>query len=132
MVPPGKLLHALLDRRRADGFYLGDNGGRPWAWPLPAHLRRARREGVPVLPGSDPLPFEEEMARTGTFGACIRCALDPDRPGEAVKRLLRERAGELRPYGRLARLLPFLRKELTMQWTKGRRKRMAPVGGGGS
>lgn len=126
----GQKLHALLDRRRDGDFYLGDNGGRPWLWPLPKHLRRARREGVPILPGSDPLPFPEEMLRVARFGVMLQADLDVERPGEHMKRLLRERAAELRPYGALASPAAFLAKELKMQLTKSRRKRpTAGVGG---
>ena len=125
----GKMLNRLMDERKDGGFYLGDNGGRPWVWPVPTHLKRARREGIPVLPGSDPLPFPEEMNRTATFGVTARVVLDRNRPADCVKHLLRERVDELEPFGRLAGALAFLRREVTMQLTKKKRKGMKPVGG---
>lgn len=123
----GRQVGALMDRRQPGGFYLGDNGGRPWSWPTPALLKRAHRDGIPVLPGSDPLPFPEEMNRTGTFGVTARIELDRSRPGASIKRLLRDGASTLRPYGRLAGTFSFLRKEVTMQLTKKKRKGMKPV-----
>ena len=124
----GKRLSAMMQRRPDGGFYLGDNGGRPWLWPLPTHLRRARARGIPILPGSDPLPFVSEMERTGSFGIVIEAELDLRRPATALIELLRDPANLGRPYGRLANPVAFFWKEFTMQLTKRKRKRMAAVG----
>ena len=52
-------------------FCLGDNGGRPAFLPEPRQFRFAREVGIPILPGSDPLPFATEDGGAGSFGCCI-------------------------------------------------------------
>lgn len=124
----GKLLDDLIARHDELGFALGDNGGRPWAWPMPGPLKRARELGIPVLPGSDPLPFLDEMARSGSFGVRLEGTLE-ERPGEQIKRLIREGA-PMHPYGELNSPLTFFRHELTMQLTKKKRKKIAAARAG--
>ena len=125
----GRLLHDLMGPREKERFCLGDNGGRPWLWPTPGHIRRAYKQGMPVLRGSDPLPFDSEMHRTGTFGMVLRGGLDRQAPGEWIKKTLRDDASKAIGYGQLANPVAFLWKESWMQVTKRRRKSMAPARG---
>ena len=59
-------------------FALGDNGGRPFFWPVPHfNLLKKMRDGlkqsvvkqeIPVINGSDPLPVSGDYVRAGSYG----------------------------------------------------------------
>jgi hypothetical protein len=118
----GRLLDDLIDAARpGDGFFLGDGGGRPFFWTGPAHFGRAARRGIRVLPGTDPLPFPDEVSRPGSFGFRLDAPEPPMLSAESIKATLRRPDARLSPYGRLERLGPFVRHQIAMQ----RRKRGA-------
>jgi hypothetical protein len=96
----GAVVRAALEGGPAT-LFLGDNGGRAVLGGHPRLFRRAEALGVPVLPGSDPLPFPDHQGRAGSYGFVLEGALPLDAPAGS----LRERIGALRSqpltYGRL-------------------------------
>ena len=64
----GRTIDKLLDQYDQYPFYLGDNSGRPGFWRYVPQFDRARQRGIPVLPGSDPLPFGNQFRRIGSSG----------------------------------------------------------------
>ncbi|HEX3130500.1 MAG TPA: hypothetical protein VH394_24395 [Thermoanaerobaculia bacterium] len=106
----GAVVAETLER---DGeLFLGDNGGR--LGPEPALFRRARKLGIRVLPGSDPLPFARHAGLAGSYGFILPHAVDWDRPAEMLLRRIRE-SGQPRAFGRRAGLPRFLRDQVGMQ-----------------
>lgn len=98
---------------RQDGeLFLGDNGGR--LGPDPALFRQARKLGVRVLPGSDPLPFARHAGLAGSYGFTLPHAVDFERPAETLLRRIRE-SSQPRAFGRRAGLPRFLRDQVGMQ-----------------
>lgn len=93
-------------------LFLGDNAGRHG--PTPALFRRARKLGVRVLPGSDPLPFSRHAGLAGSYGFVLPHAVDTDRPAATLLRRIRE-SGQPRAFGRRAGLPRFLRDQVGMQ-----------------
>jgi len=65
-----RVISRLLEHRRP--LVLADTSLRPLGWPTPLAFRRARRLGIPVLAGSDPLPVPGEESLVGSCHA--RCA----------------------------------------------------------
>ncbi len=119
----GRLLTSLMQRVDQSDFFLGDEGGRPVFWPEPRHFGAARRAGIRALPGTDPLPFPDEVGRVGSFGAAFRGIVDPARPGASVVAALRDPSTALTPYGGLETPIRFVRHQIGMQIRKRRRKR---------
>jgi len=119
----GRLLSSIMREADRSDFFLGDEGGRPVFWREPRHFADARRAGLRILPGTDPLPFPTETARAGSFGAAFRGRLDPDRPGESLVAALRDPATALIPFGALESPLRFVRHQVGMQLRKRRRAR---------
>ena len=119
----GRLLSSILRQADPRDFFLGDEGGRPAFWPEPRHFGEARRLGVRVLPGTDPLPFPGEAERAGSFGAACPGRLDRDRPGESLLATLRLPKTALTPFGTLESPLRFVRHQVGMQIRKRRRAR---------
>mgnify|MGYP006287355607 CR=1 FL=1 len=118
----GRVVRRLLASVEDPRFFLGDNGGRPRAAPEPALFRTARERGVGVLPGSDPLPFEIEQGRAGSYGFAL-----PDfDPGQRPFRALRDRLSALEgsppAVGRRVGLGRFLALQLRMQLRKRTRR----------
>lgn len=70
------------------GLLLGDNAGRPPGWSVPLF-----RRGLPVLPGTDPLPLPGAEEGVGQYGFMLDGRLDPQRPAvDMARRLMALRA----------------------------------------
>ncbi len=114
----GLILKELLDKQEGLDLFLGDNSGRPVFLRNPRHFKQAREKGIWILPGSDPLPFPSEYWRPGSFGLMVRADISTTIPAQDLKRILRDRAASIRPYGQPENLYRFLRNQLAMQLTK--------------
>lgn len=112
----GRLVEALLRRSDAPRFFLGDNGGRPRIAPTPRLFHLAAERGVAVLPGSDPLPFPNQVGKVGGYGFVLRGDFAPDRPAASVKRILAGLTRSPESFGRRESVPGFLRAQLGMQW----------------
>ncbi len=64
----GRKVKAILNSSWAQHIHVGDNGNRPQASREPTLLRHARRRGIAVLPGSDPLRLAWHQTRAGRYG----------------------------------------------------------------
>ena len=113
----GKVLHQLLAGGKK-GFFWGDNGGRPGCWPTPDLLRSARKNGIGILSGSDPLPLAAEKNRVGSFGSIIDCDLSADSPGESLKNSLQEDFSGIIPFGGNMTTSSFLQSQLQLRLHK--------------
>jgi hypothetical protein len=111
------MVDAVL-RTSPRGLFLGDNGGRLARAPTPALLREARRLGVPILPGSDPLPFPDHQTRAGSFGFISDAMLDESQPAQGLRAWLRGLGTQPPTYGALERFGAFCWNQARMQWRK--------------
>lgn len=110
----GRLLDRTLQSPPA-AFHLGDNGGRLAAAYEPRHFRAARKRGLAVLPGSDPLPLPGDDDKVARYGFVLDPAPATGSPAEALKGALRRLSGSLRSFGRREGLVHFCHRQLTMQ-----------------
>lgn len=95
---------------------LGDNGGRPRSAPEPPLFRLARSRGLPILAGSDPLPFPDQLRRVGSYGSILSgTELDPRRPSESLARALLALRSTPPVFGRRVTLRGFAWAQLRMQ-----------------
>lgn len=111
----GRLVARAVAAGAPGRVFLGDNGGRLERSFEPRLFDVARRRGIAVLPGSDPLPFPREVDRAATYGFVLTVAVDAARPGESLRGAL----GALRDappvFGRRSGILPFVRNQVAMQ-----------------
>ncbi len=117
----GALVADLLAQSTPGSIFLGDNGGRLEAAPPPAAFAAARAKGIPVLPGSDPLPLPAEAeSAVGRYGFVIEAEVDADHPAAGLQQYLSALREQPASFGRLQALLPFVGRQLAMQWRKRR------------
>ena len=76
----GRVLVDLINHS-SKPFFLGDNGGRPFFWPVPhfkciEDLSRGKKnkyinKTLTIFNGSDPLPISGEIIRVGSYGMLL-------------------------------------------------------------
>ena len=118
----GKILESFLTDYPGE-ILLGDNGGRPAFWPFPSRFRHFGKRQLPVLPGSDPLPFPKEAKQVGRFGCILTGAVSEDRPVADLKGLLNQQQGQLLSFGAPENPWRFFRNQFAMQRVKRRRNK---------
>jgi hypothetical protein len=96
----------LLDRNGA--VLLGDNGGRPRCWS-PRLFEEARRLGVAVLPGTDPLRLPWDCYRAGSYGFSLAGKLDLATPARDLVGRLGRQLGKVERRGLPVGLSHFIR-----------------------
>lgn len=110
----GRMVRRILTSPSADEIFVGDNGGRPALGPHPALFRLAEARGVPILPGSDPLPLPAEVGKPGRYGFVLEGPADPRAPAGAIKAILAKRTTPRR-FGRLEGFTTFVRRQAAVR-----------------
>lgn len=112
----GELLKKFLEDKHSGEVYLGDNSGRPAIWKNIAHFSQARRRGIAILPGSDPLPFRKECWRPGSFGFCIDYPVSLSTPAaELLECFKRGNNVAISAYGKNENIIRFVNNQVRMQ-----------------
>ena len=111
----GGLVEAVIRRPDPKWILLGDNAGRPRAGGTPRLFREAAERGIPVLPGSDPLPLPGHETRAGSYGFAVDGGLDERRPAESLRRWLRGLSGQPRVFGGCESLVRFCRDQTLLR-----------------
>lgn len=93
--------------REAKDLCLGDNANRPTFMSSPRHFELADEWGVPILPGTDPLPMTGEELRTASFGFAIDGLSVLDRPARAIRDAVLDGESNLQPFGELESMARF-------------------------
>lgn len=106
----GRFLRGFI-REQERGFFLGDNGGRPFCIPVSPLLRQEMEQNRPVLSGSDPLPIPGEERRAGSFGVYVAAGLDEQAPAASLKAIIAAGDNQLKSYGRPMGFGRFLRNQ---------------------
>jgi hypothetical protein len=122
----GRMIRDILVSPSADEIFVGDNGGRPALAPRPALFRLAEARGIPILPGSDPLPLPAEVGRPGRYGFVLQGPVDPQAPATAIRTMLATRS-QPRRFGRLERFATFVQRQAALRLRRGQRGRSADV-----
>lgn len=90
---PGKWMFSRAEvvdrllRHAGDVLRLGDSSLRCKGWPLPQPMAASR---MPVLAGSDPLPFPGDEHAAGSYGIRISLNFDEAAPITSLRRALRD------------------------------------------
>ena len=108
------MLAGYLEQSEGE-LFLGDNGGRPAMYGDPHHFWEARRCGIRILPGGDPLPMATATARRGSYGFSFEGSIDPEAPCRSLKSQIRRGDFSPRPFGNGEQTLRFAQNQLLMQ-----------------
>jgi len=101
----GRTVERLLELFRPGELLIGDTSLRPAPWPEPGLMRRARRSGLAVLAGSDPLPLPGEEIIAGSFATLLEIDFDGQRPVASIRTALRTPGVRAERVGRRCGLL---------------------------
>lgn len=114
----GQVVQEFLTHPSVSVFLVGDNGNRPDIWPYPSLLSQAEKQGLPSLPGSDPLSLACHEGRAGSYGGIIKDAvLKEENPADGLKKLFCSGI-EILPFGKGLGLLQFVRDQLQVNVQK--------------
>lgn len=117
--PRGQLVSSALTTRRESGILAGDNAGRPAFWAEPHVFRTVRARGLPVLPGTDPLPISGEERRVGANGFWLRGRLREPVDGAALRDMVLEAGADgVNCFGRRETPWRFVRNQLALRARK--------------
>jgi len=114
----GRIISDLISDCRDREFFLGDNSGRPRFWRHPRHFEQSIQKGIPILPGSDPLPVAGGYLKTGSFGFSVNGNLDTKYPSASLRSLITDDKAILKPYGKLEDFRHFVFNQFKMQLRK--------------
>lgn len=110
------VLMDFLASEAAKDVCLGDSAARPYPALPPVHFRLAARRGIPILPGTDPLPISSSATLAGSYGLALRARHDPARPFAVLRRALDDsRPGAARVYGSRCGLIAALRAQIALR-----------------
>ena len=115
----GKVISQILNEsKQSRNIFLGDNGGRPSFWRNPSHFKQAEKLRIQILPGSDPLPFEWEIRRLGSYGFSFCGSLNLDYPTKDLKKIILNPENRLQTYGELENFFNFVKNQVLIQVRK--------------
>jgi len=116
----GRTIDHCLAEAEPGTLFLGDNGGRLAMASPPRQFAIAERQGIMILPGSDPLPLAAEREAVARYGFVLDAPQEalPQRPAEWLKEQLATLVKQPRSFGRRQALMPFMARQVAMQWRK--------------
>ena len=120
----GQVVADWVDRVEPGTAGLCDTAMRPRGWPAPAAFATARRRGLPVLAGSDPMPWVGDAAAAGRYALCVEHQGECPPDTEALIRCLQDPATTLQPVGRRLKPCAWLLRQA--QALRRKRKSVAP------
>jgi len=107
----GKIIKNLIETFRSPYLLLGDNSGRPASWPVPGLFERARALNIPLINGSDPLPFKEEVYKVGSYGFSVEGDFDPGEPAKSLWNILISPGTKIDFFGQRDRAVSFVKRQ---------------------
>lgn len=99
-------------------FFLGDNGGRTDLLPFPSQFIDAKSKGIKILPGSDPLPFINEVSKVLSYGFTFEANINDTNLWDEVKSVLLNPEFSFNIFGKITSPLNFIRTQIAMQIKK--------------
>ncbi len=107
----GSVIHSLIKKYRFPGLFIGDNSGRPTFWPIPQQFKRAKEYDIPIISGSDPLPFSDEVHKVGTYGFSVEGKFNKNEPAGSIWEILLSPETTIDFFGRRDNALSFFKRQ---------------------
>lgn len=111
----GRIVEGLLRSDLGGRTLIADSAVRPHWMPEPRTFEVAKELGIPVVAGSDPLPFRGEERKIGRYGFVLAGTLNAEDPVTTLRDRLTKKKFDPEMYGR--REYPFgaVKLQLAMQ-----------------
>jgi hypothetical protein len=87
---------------------------------MPALLRAARRAGIRVLPGTDPLPFALQVRRVASYGFVLSQQFELDGLADGIRQAIRNLPSQPVTFGSCNSLFGFLRDQIALRLARRR------------
>ncbi|MCK5069998.1 MAG: hypothetical protein KAR01_05635 [Desulfocapsa sp.] len=81
----GEIVNKIISEHNFSELAIGDTTLRPWCWPTPKLMAKAKKSGYSVLAGSDPLPFEGEENMMGCYASLWDFDFNHENPVQSVR-----------------------------------------------
>ena len=120
--PRKQILEKIILQKKSYPIFWGDNGNRPWIFKKPKLIKTGYGNQIINLPGSDPLPFNREVKKPGSFGFYIENIINQDKPFDSIYRIITASKSQFNTYGKLESLFYFVKNQVAMQLVKRNRK----------
>jgi hypothetical protein len=121
--PRKQILEKIVLQKKSYPIFLGDNGNRPWIFKKSKLIKLAfENNNILDLPGSDPLPFNREVKKPGSFGFYIEDVINQDKPFDNIYKIITTTKKQFKTYGKLESLFYFVKNQVAMQLVKRNRK----------
>lgn len=105
-----KFVKAAIDGANSvRDLMIGDSALRPSFWGTPCPMRVARRKGLRVITGSDPLPRKGDEINAGRYAMLVDTELDPSAPAKSLLAALLSVDTEITTVGRRHSVLEMIR-----------------------
>lgn len=122
----GKIINYLIKKHRFPGLFIGDNSGRPLFWPTPQPFKRAKELNIPIINGSDPLPFSDEVDKVGTYGFSMEGKFNSDEPAGSLWEILLAPETVIDFFGRRDTTVSFFKRQSKIYLKKYIKERTQP------
>ena len=110
----GKIINQILNEMKSPYLFVGDNSARPGLWPMPGLLKIAKNMGIPLINGSDPLPFETEVKKVVSYVFTIKGEFDSLQPGKSFRDALLANPESIRLWGSRDSTFSFFKRQFKM------------------
>jgi len=108
----------LSGLKKGEKVFLGDNGNRLEHSITPKQFSFAAKNGIFILPGSDPLPFVSQQKRVASYGFILPGRIDENVPKQSLCTKLLELSSQPDLFGQKERFSSFVYYQVAMQLRK--------------
>lgn len=111
----GQIVRSIVEEHSADPLLLGDTCMRAVGFPEPSLFQLGREKNIPIVAGTDPLPFASDQRIAGTYGISSD-AFDESKPVSSTRALLT--GGKFSVIGRRSHLPVSIKRWLSNRAVK--------------
>ena len=110
----GRIVSRLIQRNNHT-FTLGDNSARPSLWQYVPQFIQARKKGIKILAGSDPLPIHKQYKKVAIYGSTMTGSLQQQGLADQLRETILNSKTNIKSYGHRDGLLRFIFSQLLLR-----------------
>ncbi len=110
----GRIVSQLIQHKNY-AFTLGDNSARPSLWRYVPQFTQARKKGIRILAGSDPLPIHKQYKKVAIYGSAMTGSLQQQGLADQLREIILNAETDIKNYGHRDGLLRFVFNQLLLR-----------------